>query len=108
MPVLGMIRGSQLLARAEIPWKEVFESPNMEMEKWVTMIPTSGRHVHEGIKPPMLQVGMKVQVPAMVEKERRRSGKCRNWDECRCEDCHDPYSGGDYEFLALMATLEAF
>ncbi|KAF5458144.1 hypothetical protein F2P56_022199 [Juglans regia] len=118
VPVLGrnIIGGSKLLGRAEIPWKEVYESPNMEMEKWVTMIPTSGSRVLvEGVKPPKLQVGMKVQVPAMVEKEiRRRSnygkGK-KSWDEsCGCKDGHGHgcTSCEDYNIFALAAALEAF
>jgi hypothetical protein len=102
VPVLGRIGGSQLLGRAEIPWKEVCESPNMEMEKWVTM-------GHVGIsKPPKLQVAMKVQVPAMVEKGRRRNGNVKKWDDerCGCKDFHG-YCCEDYDVFAL-AALEAF
>ncbi|KAM7513633.1 hypothetical protein LguiA_003216 [Lonicera macranthoides] len=33
--ILGRIRGSRLLGRAEIPWKSVFESPDMKLEKWI-------------------------------------------------------------------------
>jgi hypothetical protein len=102
VPVLGRVGGSQLLGRAEIPWKEVCESPNMEMEKWVTM-------GHVGVsKPPKLQVAMKVQVPAMVEKGRRRNGNVKKWDDerCGCKDFHG-YCCEDYDIFAL-AALEAF
>ncbi|KAG7983169.1 hypothetical protein I3843_04G091300 [Carya illinoinensis] len=114
VPVLGrnIIGGSKLLGRAEIPWKKVYESPNMEMEKWITMIPTSGCVLVEGVKPPKLQVGIKVEVPAMVEKERRRSsnyGKGKKWDECGCKDGHGHgCSCEDYNIFALAAALEAF
>ncbi|KAE7998093.1 hypothetical protein FH972_002671 [Carpinus fangiana] len=103
VPVLGRIGGSQLLGRAEIPWKEVCESPNMEMEKWVTM-------GQVGVsKPPKLQVAMKVQVlPAMEETERRRNRNVKKWDDecCGCKDFHG-YRCEDYDIFAL-AALEAF
>ncbi|KAL4645363.1 hypothetical protein ACB092_02G230100 [Castanea dentata] len=108
-PVLGKIGGSKLLGRAEIPWNQVFESPNMEIEKWVTMVSTGG-HVLEGDKPPKLQVGMGIQVSAMVEMERRTHGKVNKREyECGCKNGHD-YSCtcGDYEIFALTAALEAF
>lgn len=105
VPVFGRIAGSQLLGRVEIPWKEVFESPNMEMEKWVPMI-SSMRHVGDN-KPPKLQLGMKVEVPAMEEMGRRRNGKVKKWDECGCKDFHG-YSCEDYDIFALAAALEAF
>ncbi|KAE7998092.1 hypothetical protein FH972_002670 [Carpinus fangiana] len=106
VPVLGRIGGSQLLGRAEIPWKEVCESPNMEMEKWVTM-------GQVGVsKPPKLQVAMKVQVlPAMEEMERRRNRNVKKWDDhdeyCGCKDVHG-LSCEDYDIFALAAALEAF
>lgn len=101
VPLLGRIGGSQLLGRAEIPWKEVCESPNMEIEKWVPMVSTIG---HVGVsKPPKLQVGMKVQFPAME----RRNGNVKKWNECGCKDVNG-YSCEDYDVFALAAALEAF
>jgi hypothetical protein len=103
VPVLGKIGRSHLLGRAEIPWKQVFESPNMEIEKWVTMVSKKG-HVL-----PKLQVGMRIQVPAMVEMERRTLGKVNKWDDqCGCKDGHCLSSCGDYEIFALAVVLEAF
>ncbi|KAG2716626.1 hypothetical protein I3760_03G135700 [Carya illinoinensis] len=113
VPVIGRIVRSKLLGRGEIPWKEVFESPKMEMEKyyWVTMIPTSGEVLVEDVELPKLQVGMKVQVPAMAEKDRRRNinGKAKKWDDCGC-GCKDGRgcSYRDYDVFALAAALEAF
>ena len=108
VPVLGKIGGSQLLGRAEIPWKQVFESPNMEIENWVTMASTR-RHVLEGAKPPKLQVGMRIQVSAMVEMEGRTQRKVNKREyECGCINGHDYSTCGDYEIFALTAALEAF
>lgn len=110
MPVFGRIGGSQLLGRAEIPWKEVLESPNMELDKWVTMVPrsTSGRAL-EGVKLPKLQIGIKVGVQAEVGMEKRRQRRAKKWDECGCEDVHGyGCSCSDYDIFALAAALEAF
>ncbi|KAK4584023.1 hypothetical protein RGQ29_021954 [Quercus rubra] len=108
VPVLGKIGRSQLLGRAEIPWKQVFESPNMEIEKWVTMISTR-RHVLDGAKPPKLQVGMRIQVPAMVGMETRTHVKVnKGKNECECKDGHGYNTCEDYEIFALAAALEAF
>lgn len=110
VPVFGRIGGSQLLGRAEIPWKEVLESPNMELDKWVTMVPrsTSG-HALEGVKLPKLQIGIKVGVQAEVGMEKRRQRRAQKWDECGCEDGHGyGCSCSDYDIFALAAALEAF
>ncbi|PRQ48769.1 putative C2 domain-containing protein [Rosa chinensis] len=113
VPVFGRIGGSQLLGRAEVPWKEVLESPNMELDKWVTMVPrsTSGGAI-EGVKPPKLQVSIKVGVQAEVGMEKRRLRRTKKWDECGCEDGHGHGHGygctcSDYEIFALAALLEA-
>ncbi|KAI9113695.1 hypothetical protein K1719_014946 [Acacia pycnantha] len=100
--VVGKILGSRLLGRAEIPWKEVFESPNMEFKEWVKMDLENGN----GVKPIKLQVEIKIQVPSASEMEnkiRRRS--MNNWDECGCkESSHDH----GHDIFAIAAALEAF
>ncbi|XP_059639628.1 uncharacterized protein LOC132282002 [Cornus florida] len=106
VPVLGKLGGSRLLGRGEIPWKTVFESPEMEIEQWFSLVPMS-RRVHEDVKPPALQVWMKVRVPATIETvPRRKNGRLTKWDECGC------MAGGcrcaDYEIFALAAALDAF
>ncbi|EOX92128.1 hypothetical protein QUC31_003470 [Theobroma cacao] len=114
VPVLGRIMGkSQLLGRAEMPWNAVFESPNMEIEKWVTMVSMNDR-VLETLKPPSLQVSMKVRGPAIVEtekkkkKKKRKEGLKNNWDGCGCKDIGGGYcSCADYELFALAAAFEA-
>ncbi|XVF15176.1 hypothetical protein REPUB_Repub09cG0127900 [Reevesia pubescens] len=113
IPVLGMMGKSQLLGRAEMPWKAVFESPNMEIDKyWVTMVSMNDR-VLESLKPPSLQISMKVvRGPAIVEienkKKKRQERLKNNWDGCGCKDiggrCN---SCADYEIFALAAAMEA-
>ncbi|CAK7334629.1 unnamed protein product [Dovyalis caffra] len=105
--ILGKIGGSQLLGRAEVPWKTVLESPNLEMEKWVMMVPKKGS-VPDDIKPPSVQIGMRVRVPAMaeMEKKKKRNGRLKKLDECGC--CKD--SGcrcEDYDIIALVGAFEA-
>ncbi|KAL3527745.1 hypothetical protein ACH5RR_012401 [Cinchona calisaya] len=109
--VLGCrIGGSKPLGRAEIPWKNVFESPNMEIETCVRMI-SSSSCVNLDVKPPLVQVRMKVGAPEITKKRTqnnmlRRKGR---WDEsCGCKD------GGcqsvdyvDYDIFALGFALEA-
>ncbi|KAL6993143.1 hypothetical protein U1Q18_011261 [Sarracenia purpurea var. burkii] len=89
VPVLGKIGGSRLLGRAEIPWKTVSESPEIEIEKWVVVMAAKSRGADEDAKPPALQVAMKVRVPAAAEtaagRRRRRRG-LTNWEECGCTD----------------------
>ncbi|GAV83092.1 hypothetical protein CFOL_v3_26543 [Cephalotus follicularis] len=71
VPVFGKVGKSQLVGRAEIPWKTVFESPNMEMETCVILV-SKNSNVFELVSPPSLQIAMKVRVPAMVEIDKKR------------------------------------
>lgn len=108
--VLGRIGGSKLLGTAEIPWKNVFESPYMEIETWVWMT-SKNSHVNPDVKPPSVQVQMKVGVPpSEITNERTQNEKLRRRldESCGCKD------GGcqsvdyvDYEFFALGFALEA-
>ncbi|KAM7513628.1 hypothetical protein LguiA_003211 [Lonicera macranthoides] len=68
LPIFGCISGSQLLGRAEIPWENVLESPNMEFQKWVVMISKSRRVYDEDVKPPMVQISIKVRARSGVTK----------------------------------------
>ncbi|KAL7230729.1 hypothetical protein ACSBR2_009083 [Camellia fascicularis] len=105
LPVLGRIRGSHLLGRANIPWKTVCQSPEMEIEKWVVMVLSKSRG---DVKPPALQMGMKVRVPAVKEAvPRRRERRAADWIECGCMD-GECCNCADYEMLALAAVMEAF
>ncbi|KAI3462064.1 hypothetical protein Pfo_018727 [Paulownia fortunei] len=98
-PFIGRMNGSKLLARSEMPWNDVVDAPNMAIEKWVVMIPKIGC-VYDDVKPPAVQIAMKVQESAEVVEKRKISE--RRWDECGCNSCLD------YEFFAIEAALEAF
>lgn len=110
VPVFGRIgRKSQLLGRAEIPWKSVFESSTMKIERWVVMTSKSGKYRQQDVKPPAVEISMKVVVPVMeleLPKQRKISiGKLRKWDECGCVDC-GCRSCADYEMFALAAAMD--
>ncbi|GLT33758.1 hypothetical protein SLA2020_083210 [Shorea laevis] len=105
VPMLGKMRKSRLLGRGEVPWKAVFESENMEVEKWVPIVSAIDR-TFEGVKPPSLEVAMKARAPAM-EKVEQKKKKLRNWEGCGCKDSgKDECSFADYDMFALAAVLE--
>ncbi|KAF9681886.1 hypothetical protein SADUNF_Sadunf05G0049700 [Salix dunnii] len=83
-PILAKIGGSQLLGRAEVPWQTVLESPNLEMEKWVMLVPKKGS-VPDDVKPPSVQIAMKARVPEMAEmaKKNRRNGRLKGRGCCK-------------------------
>ncbi|KAL7223461.1 hypothetical protein ACSBR1_024996 [Camellia fascicularis] len=116
-PFIGKIGGSHLLGRAEIPWKTVSETPEMEIEKWAVMVRKS-RRVYEDIKPPAVQVAMKLKVPTVKEamsvsvlmpmtmRKRRNNQSMTNSDECGCMDVG--CNCADYDIFALTTALDAF
>lgn len=95
-PVIGRIVRSKLLGRAEMAWKEVLESMDLSIEKWVTLDIGHGAVV--GLKPPALRLGMKVGV---VEEKSGVVGSNR-WKECSCRHCA---YGRDEEIFAIAAAL---
>uniref|UniRef100_A0A7C9DW77 C2 domain-containing protein n=1 Tax=Opuntia streptacantha TaxID=393608 RepID=A0A7C9DW77_OPUST len=111
-PLFGKMRASQVLARAEVPWKTVFEAPKMEIQTWVVMTPK--KLEEDDAKPPALQIAMKMEYPAVLSMEevrkRRRSERLRQGDECGC--CRSGYGGCsscvDSELLFVAAAFEAF
>lgn len=112
-PLFGkMGASSQVLARGELPWKNVFEAPQMEVQTWVVMTPNKLQE--DDAKPPALQIAMKVEVPAALSMEevrkRRRSERLRQGDKCGC--CRSGHGGCsscvDSELLFVAAAFEAF
>lgn len=93
--------GSKLVGRAEVTWTECVESRNMKIEKWVSMIPKSGR-VHEDSKPAAVHIAVKIQDSVMDRGLRSWDGDCICMDGIGCNSCYL-----DYEFFALGSTLEA-
>ncbi|XVF58972.1 hypothetical protein PTKIN_Ptkin07bG0109600 [Pterospermum kingtungense] len=110
MPVLGKMGKSQLLGRAEMPWKAVFESPNMEIDKyWLPMVSMNDRVLHCLYKPPSIQISMKLgRGPEVVEIEKKRKERLKNnRDGCGCKDVCRGCSCADYELFAVAAAMEA-
>ncbi|KAJ0040762.1 hypothetical protein Pint_26595 [Pistacia integerrima] len=107
---LGKKCKSQLLGRAEISWEKVLESPKMEIENWVVMPSKQSNNTrvyNEDVKPPSVQVAMKVEVPKLVEMKRNERLKKRGHDEeCGCGD-GGAFHCVDYELFALVGALEA-
>ncbi|WOG84526.1 hypothetical protein DCAR_0103710 [Daucus carota subsp. sativus] len=94
----GRTRKSQLLGKAEVPWKTVLESSTMDVEKWVVM--ETGKRLPDGVKPPAVQIGMKVDgavipVATKAVKQRKSCG-----DGCQCKSCLN------CELFALDGALE--
>ena len=99
----ALFGGSQLLGRSEVSWRGVFESPNMEMERWVMM-----KTKNKNVKAPSVRIAMKIESPNTVGLvERKRKNK---WDEsCGC--CHGDFCNSaciDSELFVIGAALDAF
>ncbi|KAK9080785.1 hypothetical protein SSX86_000543 [Deinandra increscens subsp. villosa] len=94
---------SQLVGRAEIPWRGAFESPNMEIERWVMMKPEK----KNGEKAPSVRVCLKIVVPSSGGFVERKVNK---WDEsCGC--CHGDCCNNTCEVsdvFLMGAALDAF
>ncbi|XP_042474977.1 uncharacterized protein LOC122057047 [Macadamia integrifolia] len=98
--ILGRIGRSKLLGRAVLLWKDVLESSELIIERWVTMVVATRSHVLEGLNQPVLHVEMKVGVPGTMEKVKKR-----RWGECGCR--HEGCDGGGDDLFALASALEA-
>lgn len=97
--IFGRKIKSQLLAKAEVPWRTVYESSTMDTEKWIVM--NSRKSLADGVKPPAVQIGIKLggALPAMP-KTMKQNKSCGGRCECRsCVNC---------ELFALDAALEFF
>ncbi|KAL2906043.1 Cartilage-associated protein [Bienertia sinuspersici] len=111
---LGKVGGpSKVIATAEMPWKDVFGAPKREIQRWVVMSVNDNNgkllKVEDGVKPPALQVAMKVDVVTTSVEEMRRRKRLMGVDECGCrlnrECC---CSCVDNELLLVGATLDGF
>ncbi|WOG84527.1 hypothetical protein DCAR_0103711 [Daucus carota subsp. sativus] len=92
-------RKSQLLGKSEVPWRTVYESSTMDTEKWIVM--NSRKSLADGVKPPAVQIGMKVggALPA-ISKAIRQTKRCG--EKCECKDCVN------CDLFAIDAALEFF
>lgn len=93
----GRTGKSQLLGKSEVPWKTVSESSTMDIEKWVVM--ETRKSLPDGVKPPAVQIGMKVKVaPLATTKTVKQNKSCD--DRCQCRSCLN------CELFALDGALE--
>ncbi|KNA19942.1 hypothetical protein SOVF_056830 [Spinacia oleracea] len=118
----SFLGGSQLIATAEMPWKNAFEAPKMEFQRWVVMTMNKQGNklvkVEDGVKPPALQITMKVEVvPATATRvvsgeemrKRRRSERLKGLDECGCKSNGGCYCSScvDTEMLFIGLAFDA-
>ncbi|KAL5705282.1 hypothetical protein ACHQM5_023608 [Ranunculus cassubicifolius] len=103
--VFGKFGGSKLLFRAEIGWKDVLDSSELSVKKWISTAITS-KYVTEGQKPPALQIEMKIQDP-QVMKMPKSCNLRSNWNECGCKhgDCRCNGRDDDIFLLAEAQCL---
>ncbi|XP_076883369.1 uncharacterized protein LOC143532116 [Bidens hawaiensis] len=98
--LIALFGRSQLVGRAEVSWRDAFESPNMEIERWVMMDSKK-----KGVKAPSVCVAMKIEVPSREGMVVRKMNK---WDEscgcCHGDCCHNTYV--DSEFFLIGAALD--
>ncbi|XP_074336253.1 uncharacterized protein LOC141673407 [Apium graveolens] len=93
----GTTGKSQLLGKAEVPWRTVYESSTMDIEKWIMMKPK--RSFLDGMKPPAVEIGMKV-TGAQISKKHTKIVGARKCDRAECK------SFVESELFALDAALE--
>ncbi|TMW86164.1 hypothetical protein EJD97_021842 [Solanum chilense] len=103
LPILG---GSNMFGRAEIPWRSVFESKNMEIMEWAIM--DKENHV----KPMAVQIAMKIRVIETIKVKKNINSKLRRSSSCACMDycwCNSSnvFRVDDYQVFALGAALGA-
>ncbi|KAK1370983.1 Transmembrane gamma-carboxyglutamic acid protein like [Heracleum sosnowskyi] len=92
----GRTGKSQLLGKAEVPWKTVYESSTLDIEKWIVMKPK--KSLLDGVKPPAVEVGMKVTGAQAILKHAKNGGAKECGRGCR--------SLVESELFALDAALE--
>ncbi|CAN8251573.1 unnamed protein product [Cochlearia groenlandica] len=98
---------SEVLGRGEVSWESVFESPGMEIERFIVMGDSKNRFF-EDEKPVLLKIALKVQALQMgqmlITKKEKRLEKlsecCDNSRDCGSCKCLD------YEAFVLACALD--
>ncbi|KAK4383833.1 hypothetical protein Sango_3114900 [Sesamum angolense] len=98
-PLIGRIQGSKLIGRGEVPWKNVVESADMEIEQWVVMI-LAGREYDEDVVKQLPAVQIAINIQECGKRKEVSEGRWGVHNE-ECGSCVD------YEFFAIGAALEA-
>ncbi|XP_012844924.1 PREDICTED: uncharacterized protein LOC105964963 [Erythranthe guttata] len=99
-PFVGRLRGSELVGKAEVPWRTLLpdSTESIEIERWVPMLPENGGVVNYGDELPAVQIAMKTN---------RRTERKKISGACGCVDGGCSYNSCvDYEFFAIDAALE--
>ncbi|XP_057808997.1 uncharacterized protein LOC131023472 [Salvia miltiorrhiza] len=92
--LISRMSGSKLVARAEMPWKDVVGVP--VHDKWIVMTAKNSYVYNDEVKPPGIQIATKVEEIAELKRSKPYN--------CGCMDCGCNYCV-DYEFFALGAAL---
>ncbi|KAL1215472.1 hypothetical protein V5N11_021897 [Cardamine amara subsp. amara] len=103
---LGKSSKSEVVGRGEVSWESVFESPGMEIERFVVM-GESKNLVSEDEKPLLLKIALKVQAleemeKMMIKKEKKLEKLCCVCSSRDCGSCNCL----DYEAFALACALD--
>lgn len=61
--LLGNMRGSKLIGRVRISWKELLESASLSMENWFPLITKRKIKLNDSCKPPSLHLALSVTPP---------------------------------------------
>ncbi|EOA14508.1 hypothetical protein CARUB_v10027728mg [Capsella rubella] len=90
---------SEVVGRGEVSWESVFESPGMEIERFVVMSDSKNRVLVDE-KPMLLKIALKIQ--ALEETEKKLEKLCCVCSSRDCGSC----SCLDYEAFALACALD--
>jgi len=61
--LLGSMRGSKLIGRVRIAWKELLESASLSMEKWFPLVNERKLKLNDSCKPPSLHLALSITPP---------------------------------------------
>ncbi|CAA7034745.1 unnamed protein product [Microthlaspi erraticum] len=95
---------SEVVGRGEVSWESVFESPGMEIERFVVMGETKNQNL-EDKKPVLLKIALKLQAletETINKKDKRLEKRCVSCSSRDCGSCNCL----DYEAFALACALD--
>ncbi|CAH8280855.1 unnamed protein product [Arabidopsis lyrata] len=97
---------SEVVGRGEVSWESVFESPGMEIERFVVM-GESKNQVSGDEKPMLLKIALKVQAleemeKILIKKDKKTEKLCCVCSSRDCGSCNCL----DYEAFALACALD--
>eukprot|EP01018_Ginkgo_biloba_P035013 Gb_25938 [translate_table: standard] len=64
--LIGGMRGSKMIGRVEIPWRDLLDSPTLSIENWFPLSINGGQIKKESIKPPSLHIALSVTPPVVA------------------------------------------